>query len=171
VLALAARVAPVKPRPAPPRVFLEVGPSGAIFVGTPPDEPGRVYAGCRAALRFEPVLRESVAGLPAALPYHLSVAEERTCLEAMLGRHLERGGTASGPGAAPGGAPDGGAAAVAQAGSADATALLGIAEGGQLTEYAAFDVLGPRRPEWLRLAPDALMNEVVRYVEDVVLSP
>lgn len=73
--------------------------------------------------------------------YDVSQVEEELCLEAQLG-------------AAPDRFP----------------ALGSLAREGELSAYALFDVLGRRRPEWLRVAPDRIHRLVVRYVEKHVLA-
>lgn len=73
--------------------------------------------------------------------YDLSQVEEEVCLEAMLGAEPHGLG-----------------------------ALRSLAQAGALPAYALFDVIGPRRPEWLRVAPDRVHRLVVRYVEHHVLA-
>ncbi len=73
--------------------------------------------------------------------YDLSQVEEQLCLEALLGAE-PRGHDA----------------------------LRSLAREGDLSAYALFEVIGRRRPEWLRVAPDRVHRLVVRYVEHHVLA-
>lgn len=170
---VARSVARVLPRPEPPAIFLDVGESGAIVVGSPEEPARRTYAMCRAAVRYEHDLRARVLGLPVSRGYHLSMGEELFCTEAMLGRYLYRDALPPPPRASrlsAGGAPEG-AAVAAGAPDPQLDQLHSIAERGHLAAYVLFDVIGKHRPEWLRVAPPELYESVVRYVSAVVLQP
>ncbi len=180
--AVAAAIATIRPRPPAPRIFLEVGEGGAIHVGT--DAGARAYGTCRAAVRYEPELRAGVLGFPPATPYHLSVGEEVFCLEALLGATSHPEVQSPRDQAPPSAAPDASAGSdsdtlvstdevAAAPGSVETVPadLLDLAREGWLREYAAFDVVGRYRPEWLRLAPLELHEAVVRYLLERVLEP
>ncbi len=141
-------LAPVRPRPEPPRVFVEVGHSGAIHVGAPGGKPEKTYALCRAGIRFEPELRTRLLQVPATRPYRLSAGEELLCLEAMLGTYLSTRAERV----------------------PNLEALLDIARQGALSGYVLFEIVGQHRPEWLRLAPDRQLESVVTYVKRTVMG-
>ena len=86
--ATAERIARVQSRPAPARLFLEVGAGGAIHVGVSATPEGRAYGACRAVARYEPELRMKMLGFAKDAPYHLSLGEELFCMEAALGTRL-----------------------------------------------------------------------------------
>lgn len=148
-----------QPRPEAPHVFIEVAQSGAIVVGSTADPGAAMYARCRAAVRYEPDLRASLLGTSPKAPYRLSMGEEIVCLEAMLAT-TEGGGTA------------GRATSDSPLAPAD-TRIAGLEQlaiSGQLAAYALYDVIGSHRPEYLRLAPDAIHQRVVDYVLQRVLG-
>jgi tetratricopeptide (TPR) repeat protein len=141
-------LAPVRPRPEPPGVFIEVGHSGAIHVGAPGGKPETTYALCRAGVRFEPELRARLLQVPSGSPYRLTAGEELLCLEAMLGTY----------------------ASTRTKRVPKLEALLGIAQQGELGGYVMFEIVGQHRPEWLRLAPDDQLRSVVAYVKRMVMG-
>lgn len=183
----AATFGPLRARPTAPAAFLEVGNTGAIQVGAVGPGARRSYATCRAALRYEPEFRQRMLGL--GVDYQLSVGEEVMCLEALLGAYL--GGNIVPPpaptppapppppssSAAPSAALTAPAAPAAPpppptpppGADAELDQLMRIAETGLLTGYALFEIIGPHRPEWLRVAPDDLAPSVVEYVRRWVL--
>ncbi len=144
---VAARLGPRQPGPPLPATFIEVGSSGAIVVGTTGGAGARAFANCHAVLRHEPALRAELLGLPPDRPYHLSVAEEQLCVEVLLVSIDPEDPTEAALG----------------------EHLTRLAEPGFLTPFTLFEVLGPHRPEWLRLAPDELFDPIVDYVLGRVL--
>jgi tetratricopeptide (TPR) repeat protein len=145
---LAARLGPVSKRARAPRIFLDAGTSGAIVVGSSGGDASVTYALCRAAVRYEPRLREQVLLVPSDAPYRLSAGEELFCVEAMLGTYLSR--------------------RVDQ--DASLQELLRLARRGMLADWVQFDVIGQHRPEWLRLSPPRQLDSVTHYVEHAVLG-
>jgi tetratricopeptide (TPR) repeat protein len=139
---VARRLGQLQEGPRLPPVFIEVGRSGSIVVGTSGSAGARAYASCHAALRHEPSLRSELLGLPAEDPYHLSLAEERLCAEVLLVSVDPQDPT-----------------------ERELGKVLGdLAARGQLPAFVLFGGLGTHRPEWLRLAPDDLFSQVVDYV-------
>jgi len=131
-----------------PVPFIEVGSAGAVIVVTCDQPMCERYAGCKAAFRYEPALREAVLKEKPGVPYHLSVTEEVVCLEAGLGAHIRM---RSEPGRPP--EPD-----------PTAELLIRLAQTKGLTSYAMFEIVGRNRPEWLRMAPQAVHDAIVDYV-------
>ncbi len=86
-------------RPATPPIWIDVGSTGAVLVASLPRPEHRAYARCRAALRYEPQLREDTLGLPP--PYRLSMGEELMCHEVLLAA-LHADASASSSAAPPG---------------------------------------------------------------------
>ena len=141
-LEVARHLGQLQDAPRLPPVFVEVGRTGAIVVGTSGSAGARAYATCHAAFRHEPALRSQLLESPVDTPYHLSLTEELLCVESFLV------------------SVDPQDASERQAGER----LDELAERGQLPAFVMFGVLGPHRPEWLRLAPDALFSQVVDHV-------
>lgn len=134
--------------------FIEVTPAGAVIVVSCERPFCAGYAACKAAFRFEPVFRAAVLQEPDTQPYHLSATEEVVCLQAGLGAHAELHLQES-PDAVP-----------------DPTAELLIQLAGEsgLTAYAMFEVIGPHRPEWLRVAPRPVHEAIVQHIQLRVLG-
>jgi tetratricopeptide (TPR) repeat protein len=141
-----------------PAPFIDVHASGAVVVVSCERPLCERYAACKAAMRFEPGLRAAVLAEQATQPYHLSVTEEVVCLEAGLGAYVEVKRAAQGPPPRP--APS----------DPSAEMLLRLAKDRGLASFALFEILGKRRPEWLRVAPKAVHEPLVRYVETNVLG-
>lgn len=138
-----------------PPAFIEVNPAGAVIVVSCDRPMCERYAGCKAAFRYEPSLREAILSEPSTVPYHLSATEELVCLEAGLGAHIQ---------------------AKTEAGHSldpDPTAelLIRLAQSKGLTSYAMFEIIGKQRPEWLRVAPQAVHEAIVGYVMTRVFGP
>jgi tetratricopeptide (TPR) repeat protein len=137
----------------PMSIFLDVDSVGAIHVGTGAGIPAQIYGGCRAVMRFEPEVRSAMYEQPLDTPYYLSVVEEVVCLEASIGAYLfDRTKNPS---------------AVADP---EIDRLIDVAGEDGLAGYAMFEILGQRRPERARLAPDATHKAVVAYVLKHVLG-
>lgn len=140
----------------PYRLFLDVDAKGAVHVlAEDGSEAAQAYAGCRAAMRYEPDFRAALFGEPRDTPYGLRVAEEVLCHEAALGAYLT--GRARDPDVQP--VDD------------RAEALLDLAAREGLSGFVMYEVLGAQRPERARLAPPAVHDAMVRYVEAVILGP
>jgi hypothetical protein len=137
-----------------PAPFIEVGSSGAVIVVTCDRPMCERYAGCKAAFRYEPGLREAVLKEKPGAAYHLSATEEVVCLEAGLGAHLQ---LRNEPGRPP--EPD-----------PTAELLIRLAQSRGLTSYAMFEIVGKHRPEWLRTAPQAVHEAIVEYVSTRVFG-
>ena len=138
-----------------PAPFIEVTRQGAVLVVSCERALCEGYAACKAAFRYEPGLRTSVLHEADTEPYHLSVTEEVVCLEAGLGAHLA---SRTNPDPAQPHRPD-----------PTAELLVRLAKEKGLTAYAMFEILGRRRPEWMRVAPTPAYDLVVQYVLDRVL--
>ncbi len=138
----------------PYRVFLEVDAKGAVHVLSEDGDAARAYGMCRAALRYEPDMRAATLGVPRDAPYHLSVAEEVLCHEAAIGAYLAA-------------REDDRELPV----DPRAEALLDLAARRGLSGFVMYEVLGAERPERARLAPPAVHEAMLRYVEDYILGP
>ncbi|MDI1484063.1 tetratricopeptide repeat protein [Polyangium sp. y55x31] len=135
------------------RVFLDVDSVGAIHVGSSGGDPARVYAGCRAVMRYEPEVRARIFEQPEDVPYHLTMMEELICLESALGTYvaarMSKGGAAVDPAM---------------------EALLEVAHEEGLGGYVMTEILGRHRPERARSAPREVHEAMVRYVERTMLG-
>lgn len=157
-LALAARLAPeAPPKPVPFAIFLEVDAVGVIRVGSGPTVGARMYAGCRAVMRYEPELREALFGVRQEDPYFLSAAEEMFCIESAIGAFIAERAVAR----------EEGHAAPTDEQTAD---LLGLAHSEGLLGFVMYEILGKRRPEHARTAPAVVHRAAVEYVQRHVLA-
>ncbi|MRG96810.1 tetratricopeptide repeat protein [Polyangium spumosum] len=134
------------------RVFVDVDSAGAIHVGSSGGEPARIYAGCRAVMRYEPKVRARIFEQPEDVPYHLTMMEELICMESAIGVYV--------------------AARMSGKGAADPTmdALVDIARDEGLGGYVMTEILGRHRPERARVAPREVHRAMVRYVERTMLG-
>jgi tetratricopeptide (TPR) repeat protein len=129
-------------------IFLDVDGAGAIHVATAGGDPGRMYGGCRAVMRYEPAVRAQIFQQPREASYYLTVAEEVICLEAALGAYVGSKHEKNDP---------------------ELERLLGIAREDGLSGYVMFEILGQHRPERARAAPADVHRDTVSYLERWVL--
>jgi tetratricopeptide (TPR) repeat protein len=157
-LALAAKLAASQPERVPPfAIFLDVDPAGAVRIGAPPTTAARMYAGCRAVMRYEPELRELLFGAAPDEPYFLSATEEMLCIESAIGAYVaERAASQDEGRAAP---PD-----------EQTHRMMGIAHNEGLLGYVMFEILGKYRPEHARTAPSGVHRAMYLYVAKHVLG-
>jgi len=149
-------------RDAPPRIepftiFLDVDVMGAVRVASGRSSAARMYAGCRAVMRYEPELRGLLFDQPANEPYILSSAEEMLCLESAIGAFVADRVAAREEGREP---PE----------DAQAMGLLSMAHTEGLLGYVMFEILGQHRPEHARTAPLAVHRATVAYVRKHILG-
>jgi len=144
-------------RPEPYEIFLEVDPMGEIRVGSLPTTGARMYAGCRAVMRYEQELRSTLFEQPESAPYVLSAAEEMLCIESAIGAYFAERVSARQRG---------------EPSPADeqTRALLELAHTEGLLGYVMFEILGRHRPEHARTAPVAVHLTTVAYVLEHVLG-
>ncbi len=135
------------------RAFLDVDRAGAIRVGYSGGDPGRIYAGCRAVIRYEPELRARLLEQEDDIPYHLTMIEELICLESAIGAYVAVRVTDKET------EPD-----------PSMDALLAIAHEEGLGGYVMTEILGRYRPERARGAPREVHRAMVRYVERVMIG-
>jgi len=135
------------------RVFLDVDSAGAIHVGSSGGEPARIYAGCRAVMRYEPEIRARIFEQPEDVPYHLTMMEELICMESAIGAYVATRMANKGA-----------------AGDPAMDALLEIAHDEGLGGYVMTEILGQHRPERARGAPHEVHRAMVRYVERTMLG-
>ena len=144
-------------RVSPYAVFIEVDTMGAIHVAAPPTPAARMYGGCRAVFRYEPELRASLFEIPREEPYFLSATEEMLCFESAIGAFLvERAGAVE--------------EKRRPLEDAQTAAILKIAHTDGLLGFVMFEVLGQRRPERARTAPQNVHQAAALYVEKHVLG-
>jgi tetratricopeptide (TPR) repeat protein len=134
-------------------IFLDVDTVGAVHVAWSGGEPARFYAGCRAILRYEPEIRETLLDEPPGTPYYLSMAEEMVCIEAAIGAYVAERMTDKAAPFDPG-----------------METLVRLAHEDGLAGYAMIEILGRFRPERARVAPGNVHRAMVHYVERVVLG-
>lgn len=144
-------------RPEPYEIFLEVDPMGEIRVGSLPTTGARMYAGCRAVMRYEQELRSTLFEQPESAPYVLSAAEEMLCIESAIGAYVAERVSARQRGEP---SPT----------DEQAHALLELAHTQGLLGYVMFEILGRHRPEYTRTAPVAVHLATVAYVLERVLG-
>ncbi|TKD10012.1 tetratricopeptide repeat protein [Polyangium fumosum] len=134
-------------------VFLDVDSAGAIHVGSSGGDPARIYAGCRAVMRYEPEVRARIFEQPEDVPYHLTMMEELICLESAIGTYIAARMSKEGAPADPA-----------------MEALLEVAHEEGLGGYVMTEILGRHRPERARGAPREVHQAMVRYVERTMLG-
>lgn len=158
-LALAAKLTPemAPDRPQPFSIFLEVDPSGVVRVGTGKTVGARMYAGCRAVMRYEPELRSALFNVGPEAPYFLSAAEEMFCIESAIGAFIAERAVAREEGLP---APQ----------DTQTAALTGLAHTEGLLGFVMYEVLGRYRPEHARTAPSFVHRAMVVYVARHVLG-
>lgn len=157
-LALAAKLALEKtPRVPPFEIFLDVDRAGAVRVATDRTAAARMYAGCRAVMRYEPELRGVIFDALPSEPYFLSAAEEMLCIESAIGAHLAARIVAREEGRSPPNDPQ-------------AHGLMSLAHTEGLLGYVMFEILGQHRPEHARTAPLLVHRATVAYVKRHVLG-
>ncbi|NUP09277.1 MAG: tetratricopeptide repeat protein [Polyangiaceae bacterium] len=157
-LDLASKIAPTPgERPVPFSIFLEVDPMGVVRVASGPTVGARMYAGCRAVMRYEPELREALFGVGPNDPYFLSVAEEMFCIESAIGAFVAERAVARDEGRS---APE----------DTQTSALTGLAHTEGLLGFVMYEILGRHRPEHARTAPAAVHRATVRYVQQHILN-
>lgn len=157
-LAMAEQVAKTSPdRVAPFAIFLDVDPAGAVRIGAPPTSAARMYAGCRAVMRYEPELRELLFGVPESEPYFLSATEEMLCIESAIGAYVAERVASKDEGRQ-----------VAE--DEQAHRMMDIAHGEGLLGYVMFEILGQYRPEHARTAPPGVHRATFAYVAKHVLG-
>ncbi len=139
-------------------IFIDVDPVGAVHVGSAAANPSRMYASCRAIVRYEPEVRATLLQQSAETPYFLSVGEEVVCLESAIGAYLFDQASGTEEGESP---PER---------SPALEALLELAQSEGLSGYAMFEILGQHRPERARTAPPPLHRAMVKYVSQHVLA-
>lgn len=155
---LAARLAPdAKPRPTPFPIFLEVDKTGVVRVGTGPTVGARMYAGCRAIMRYEPELRSALFDLREDDPYFLSASEEMFCIDSAIGAFVAERAVAREQGAE---APE----------DEQTAALMGLAHTEGLLGFVMYEILGRHRPEHARLAPGPVHKAMMEYVQRHILD-
>lgn len=144
-------------RVAPYRPFIEVDNAGVIHVGGTGGSPGKMYASCRAVMRYEPEVRSSLLEESPDTPYYLSMLEEIVCLHAALGAYaIDRMNDEDGADDSPD--------------DPALEALLELAKQEGLGGYVMYEILGQHRPERARTAPPDVHAAVVEYVERHVLG-
>lgn len=142
---------------APFAIFLEVDKHGVVRVGGPATTAGRMYAGCRAILRYEPELRGALFDSPPDEPYFLSVPEEMFCIESALGAYLAERSVARDEGLR---GPD----------DEQTGRILALAHTEGLLGFIMFEILGKHRPERARTAPSFVHAATMRYVQRHLLG-
>lgn len=135
--------------------FIDVTIDGAVVVATCERPFCKGYATCKAAMRYETGFRQALLQSPEDTQYHLSTTEEFVCLQAGLGAYLDKRQqhpeqTAKDP---------------------LAEHLLDLAKTQGLAAYAMFDIIGQYRPDWLRITPRVLFEQIVMHVKHNVLLP
>ncbi|MBK6515156.1 MAG: hypothetical protein IPG04_13780 [Polyangiaceae bacterium] len=158
-VALAAKLTPETPpeRPTPFAIFLEVDAAGVVRVGTGSTVGSRMYAGCRAVMRYEPELRTALFNVAPEAPYFLSAAEEMFCIESAIGAFIAERAVAREEGLP---APQ----------DKQTAALTGLAHTEGLLGFVMVEVLGRHRPEHARTAPSVVHRAMVAYVARHVLG-
>lgn len=141
----------------PYSIFVDVDPVGMIRIAAPNLPSARMYAGCKAVMRYELELRAHLFELPPDEPYFLSATEEMLCVESAIGAMLVDRKTATDQGAA---APS----------DPQAESLLMIAHMDGLLGYVMFEILGQWRPERARMAPASVHHATYLYVARHVLG-
>jgi tetratricopeptide (TPR) repeat protein len=141
----------------PYRIFLEVDDLGVVRAGTGPTSGARMYAGCRAIMRYELELRAALFDEPESAPYFLSAAEEMFCVESAIGAYVaERAISREARRELP------------QDETAEGLTALAHTEG--LLGYIMFEILGNQRPEVARKAPGFVHRAMVAYVKRHILG-
>ncbi|MBL8739629.1 MAG: hypothetical protein JNK04_01005, partial [Myxococcales bacterium] len=138
-------------------IFLEVDGLGVVRVAAAPTPGARMYAGCRAVMRYEPELRSALFAEPASEPYFLSVAEEMFCVESAIGAYLAERAIAREEGRSEPEDPH-------------TAALMNLAQTEGLLGFVMFEVLGRHRPEHARRAPAFVHRATMGYVQRHVLG-
>lgn len=141
----------------PYAIFVDVDPTGMIRIGAPNLASARMYAGCRAVMRYELELRSHLFELPLENPYFLSSAEEMLCVESAIGAMMIDRKRALDAGAQ---APS----------DPQAESLLMIAHMDGLLGYVMFEILGQWRPERARMAPASVHHATYLYAARHVLN-
>ncbi|MFO0615658.1 MAG: hypothetical protein U0414_23895 [Polyangiaceae bacterium] len=141
----------------PYAIFVDVDPAGMIRIASPNLPSARMYAGCRAVMRYEVDLRAHLFELPPEEPYFLSAAEEMLCVESAIGAMIVDRRAAISQGEEPPKDPQ-------------AENLLMIAHMDGLLGYVMFEVLGQWRPERARMAPASVHHATFLYVARNVLN-
>jgi hypothetical protein len=144
-------------RAEPYRIFLEVDDAGVVRVGSAPTSGARMYAGCRALMRYELELRAALFDEPESTPYFLSAAEEMFCTESAIGAYVAEQAVAREHGATP---PE----------DDQTGALMGLAHTEGLLGFIMFEVLGRHRPDVARTAPRFVHRAMVAYAKRHVLG-
>jgi tetratricopeptide (TPR) repeat protein len=144
-------------RAEPYRIFLEVDEAGVVRVGSAPSSGARMYAGCRALMRYELELRAALFDEPEGAPYFLSAAEEMFCTESAIGAYVAEQAVAREHGATP---PE----------DEQTSALMGLAHTEGLLGFIMFEVLGRHRPDVARTAPKFVHRAMVAYVKRHLLG-
>lgn len=144
-------------RVAPFAIFLDVDAAGAVRIGAPPSTAARMYAGCRAVMRYEPELRELLFGVTPAEPYFLSATEEMLCIESAIGAYVAERVASEDEGRK---APE----------DDQAHGMMGLAHTEGLLGYVMFEILGQHRPEHARTAPSGVHRATYFYVAKHVLG-
>jgi tetratricopeptide (TPR) repeat protein len=147
--------APVRAEPY--RIFLEVDEVGVVRVGSAPTSGARMYAGCRALMRYELELRAALFDEPEGAPYFLSAAEEMFCTESAIGAYVAEQAVAREHGTTP---PE----------DEQTEALMGHAHTEGLLGFIMFEVLGRHRPDVARTAPRFVHRAMVAYAKRHVLG-
>jgi tetratricopeptide (TPR) repeat protein len=157
-LAMAERLATkATDRVSPFAIFLDVDPAGAVRIGSAPTTASRMYAGCRAIMRYEPELRELLFDAAPSDPYFLSAAEEILCIESAIGAYVAERVASKDEGKTP---PE----------DEQTQGMLGIARNDGLLGYVMFEILGKHRPEHARTAPAPVHRATFEYVSKHVLG-
>ena len=157
-VALARRLAPDAPqRAAPFSIFLEVDRTGVVRVATGPGVGARMYAGCRAVMRYEPEVRVALFEVSPDAPYFLSAAEEMFCIESAIGAFVAERAVARDEGRPP-------------ASDVQTGALMALAHSEGLLGFVMYETLGKYRPEHARTAPSSVHRAMMEYVQRHVLA-
>ncbi len=149
--------APPVQRVDPYRIFLEVDTMGVVRVGSEATSGARMYAGCRALMRYELELRAALFDEPEGAPYFLSAAEELFCVESAIGAYLADRAMA--------------AEARTQPPEDDQTATItAIAHTEGLLGFIMFEIFGRHRPDIARTAPGFVHRAMVHYAKRHILG-
>lgn len=149
--------APPVERIDPYRIFLEVDTMGVVRVGSESTSGARMYAGCRALMRYELELRAALFDEPEGAPYFLSAAEELFCIESAIGAYLADRAMAAESRSEP---PED-----------DQTAgLTSLAHTEGLLGFIMFEIFGKHRPDIARTAPSYAHRAMVHYAKRHILG-
>jgi tetratricopeptide (TPR) repeat protein len=148
----------------PPRGYLGKPDVNGITIYGGDDGEWRMYAICKAVLRNEPAARKEVLG--DAEEVGASFEEERACVTAYVDGNLDRTRATLEKAAGKKPVTD---ADVLQSAPPLVRHLREVLETGFFDGYVAFEILGQRCPIAAPMYPEALHQEVVKYVARYVV--